>query len=212
MYLGALGYVQKQRAGGDLMPAIEAALKGSRFVSSGLQVGQGADGQAQSRHEILFYSDNAALLDGLAHFVVNALNSGNAAIVRATISRLESLDQELRARGIDIEAAIRRGIYLFLDVDEPPDRARIPDAVRRLSEAASKAGKKDPCVAVYSERTGRLWAEGKTHEAIQLEQRANELAKRHNVDILCPYALPRGQEDHSAFKSVCTQHSAVSFR
>src|SRR5262249_10095746 len=125
MYLGALGYVQKQRAGGDLMPAIEAALKGSRFVSSGLQVGQGADGQAQSRHEILFYSDNAALLDGLAHFVVNALNSGNAAIVRATISRLESLHQELRARGIDIEAAIRRGIYLFLDVDEPPERARI---------------------------------------------------------------------------------------
>ena len=34
--LGALGYVHKLRSGSDLLPAIEAALEGRRFVSKGL--------------------------------------------------------------------------------------------------------------------------------------------------------------------------------
>ena len=37
--LGALGYVHKVRAGSDLLPAIEAAFEGRRFVSSDLQIG-----------------------------------------------------------------------------------------------------------------------------------------------------------------------------
>jgi two-component system response regulator EvgA len=38
IHLGALGYVQKVRAGRDLLPAIEAALEGKHFVSQGLDV------------------------------------------------------------------------------------------------------------------------------------------------------------------------------
>jgi DNA-binding NarL/FixJ family response regulator/2-polyprenyl-3-methyl-5-hydroxy-6-metoxy-1,4-benzoquinol methylase len=37
LHLGALGYVHKTRAGSDLLPAVEAALEGERFVSSGLE-------------------------------------------------------------------------------------------------------------------------------------------------------------------------------
>ena len=36
---GAKGYVWKQDAGKDLLPAVEAALRGSHFVSSGIQAG-----------------------------------------------------------------------------------------------------------------------------------------------------------------------------
>ena len=211
LYLGALGYVNKLRARSDLLPAIEAALEGRRFVSSSLQIGGGMDTQTQPRHEILFCSD-AARLGALADFIADALNSGNPALVRATKSRQDGVLEELQARGVDANAAIQRGIYAFLDVDEPPGITRIPDAVWRLSEAASKAGKKYPRVAVWSESTGRLWAEGKTDEAIRLEERANDLAKHHDVDILCPYPLPRGEEDHSAFKRICSEHSVVSFR
>jgi DNA-binding NarL/FixJ family response regulator len=35
---GAMGYVWKQKAGIDLLPAVESALQGTRFVSSGIQV------------------------------------------------------------------------------------------------------------------------------------------------------------------------------
>jgi CheY-like chemotaxis protein len=208
LQLGAMGYVHKMRARTDLLPAIGAALEGRRFVSSGLQIGPSVEAQAQPRHEILFCScsDPAVLMDALVSFVADALKLGNAALVRATKSRQNSLHEGLRARGIHIDAAIQRGTYAFFDVDEP---ARIPDAVRLLSEAAAKAGKRRPRVAVWSERTGKLWAEGKTDDAIQLEQRANELAAHHDIDILCPYPSSHDNEGHPAFERVSAEHSAV---
>ena len=210
--LGALGYVHKVRAGSDLLPAVEAALEGRRFVSSGLQIGQSVDAQAQPRHEILFCSDGAILLDVLAAFVADALKSGNAALVRATKPREASLRAELQTRGLDVDAAIQCGTYEFLDVEGPPDPARVSDAIRSLSEAACKAGKKRPYVAFWGELAGRMWAEGNTDEAIRLEQLANELAQHYDIDFLCPYPLPRGEEDASAFEKVCLEHSVVSFR
>ena len=210
--LGALGYVHKSRANGDLLPAIKAVLGGQRFVSSGLEVSQGTNAQAPHRHDILFCSDEDALLDGLTRFIGNALNAGNAAIVWATELHRESLVQRLRAQGVDVAAAIRRGTYILSDAAEKPDVVKMLVAIRGLREAASKAGKKLPRVAVCGERAGRLWAEGKVDEAMRLEQLLNELAKGHDIDILCPYPMEQGQEDNPALKSICAEHSAVSFR
>jgi DNA-binding NarL/FixJ family response regulator len=210
--LGARGYIQKSRAGRDLLPGIRAALDGRRFVSPGLVFRDSAAAQGDQRHEMFCYSDHAALVSGLADFIADSLNSGNAALVRTTIRRRDSLHAELQLRGVDLNAAIQGGTYAFWNIDEPPDPTRMPDTVRRLSEATSKAGNKNPRVAVCSESTGRLWAEGKIDEAVQLEQRANELAKHHDIDILCPYHLPDDREHHPGFKNVCTEHSAVCFR
>jgi hypothetical protein len=59
------------------------------------------------------------------------------------------------------------------------------------------------------ERAGRLWAEGRTAEAVQLEQLCSELA--HDVDILCAYPLPY-QKDDEALKRICAEHTTVSSR
>src|SRR5262249_21389938 len=152
------------------------------------------------------------VLDSLTSFIAAALNSGNAAIVWATESHRDSLLGRLRARGVDVDAAIERGTYVASDVAEPPDPVRILAAIRGLSEAAAKAGKKHPGVAVGGDRAGRLWAEGKIDVAMGIEQLMNELATSHNVEILCPYPRPQGQEDDPAFLSICREHSAVSFR
>ena len=207
--LGALGYVHKQRARTDLLPAIEAALEGRRFVSRGLQIGPGVNAKVESHHQILFCSEAEAMLNAIADFVAGALKSGNAALLWASKSRRDQIHSELLTRGVHVNAAIERGTYAFVDVDES---AEITDAINRLSEAALQAGKSHPRVALCSERAGRTWAEGKTDEAIRLEQRANEIARHHDIDILCPYPLPHGDEDHSAFKKLCAEHSSVSFR
>jgi DNA-binding NarL/FixJ family response regulator len=209
--VGGVGYVYKLHIGSELLPAIEAVLEGRRFVSSGLEFSQGTDPPTTHRHEILFCSNDEVLLDSLARFIAAALNARNAAIVWATESHRDSLLQRLHALGVDIDGAIQRGTYVSLDSDETPDPARMLEAVRGLSEAASKAGKKHPRVAVCGERAGRLWTEGKTDLAIRLEQLCNELAKSHDIDILCPYPMPHGHEDQ-AFKTICAEHSAVSFR
>jgi hypothetical protein len=125
--------------------------------------------------------------------------------------RASLLFYRLNARGVDINGAIHRGTYISLDADETPDPVPFFEAVRGLSEAASKAGKEHPRVVVWGERTGRLWAEDKADEAIQFEQFGNELAKSDDVDIPCAYPSPHDCED-DLLKSICAEYSAVSFR
>jgi DNA-binding NarL/FixJ family response regulator len=207
--LGAQGYVHKQRAHRDLLLAIETVLEeGKPFVSDDLEF-DATEAQAHRRHEIFFCSDDATLLDGLTHFIAGALSTGNAAIVWATETHRNSLLERLRARGVDIDAAVQGGTYISADDAETPDPFRMLQAVRGLSEAASKAGKKHPRVAVCGERAGRLWAEGKIDAAIRLEQLCNELARQCDVEILCGYPLPEGREDDQGWKTICAEHTAV---
>jgi CheY-like chemotaxis protein len=207
--LGAQGYVHKQRAHRDLLLAIDTVLEEGRlFVSDDLEFDGASEAQVR-RHEIFFCFDDATLLDGLTHFIADALSTGNAAIVWATEAHRDSLLERLHARGVDIDAAVRGGTYISSDDTEAPDPDRMLQAVRGLSEAASKAGKKHPRVAVCGERAGRLWAEGKIDAAIRLEQLCNELARQCDVEILCAYPLPEGREDDQAWKTICAEHTAV---
>ncbi|HKW62925.1 MAG TPA: response regulator [Candidatus Acidoferrum sp.] len=212
--LGA-GYIHKPRASRDLLPAIETVLKGERFVSKGLEFGADENTKAHHRHEILLCHDDAAILESLTHFVATALNAGNAAIVLATDSHRDSLLKKLRAQGVQIDAAIQQGTYISLDASKPTDPVEFLEAIRGLrdaAEAAAMTGNKHPRVAFCGERAGRLWAEGKTEEAIQLEQLCDDLAKEHEVDILCVYPLLKGQDAVPALDSIFAQHSAASYR
>ena len=90
--------------------------------------------------------------------------------------------------------------------------AHIAAAIRRLIQAAYRGGKGNPRVAACGERAGRLWSEGRTDEAIRLEQLFNELAKnRDDLDVLCVYPVPYDPDD-DAFSRLCAEHSAMAFR
>lgn len=207
--LGAHGYIQKLRVASDLLSGIDAVFGGQQFVSSGVALSQLTDARGPHRHEILFCSDDAAVIDGLARFIAAALNVADAAIVVVTESRRSRLLQELRTLGVDIDGAIQRGTYLSFDADEATDRVQFLEAVSRAREAASTARKAYPRVALCGERAGRLWAEGRLAEAVQLEQLCSELA--HGVDILCTYPLPH-EKDDEALKRICAEHTAVFSR
>jgi len=221
---GAQGYVYKTDVQSDLLPAIEAVLRGKQFVSSSVKGYEFTDiptAKAPHRHEVLFYSDDAVFLDSFTRFIAAALKSGNAAIVVATKPHLDSLIQGLKAECVDVDGAIQQGTYISLDaadtlstimVNGLPDPVRFFEGVSGLIEAASKAAKLEhPRVAFCGERVGLLWAEGKTDAAIRLEQLCNDLAKTHEVDILCAYPLSsfHGAEDEHVFRNICSQHSDV---
>jgi DNA-binding NarL/FixJ family response regulator len=206
--LGAHGYLLKSDASW-LLFAIDAVLRGERFVSRDLV--PEATTNASQRHEILFCSDETVLVNGLARFIAAALNAGNAAIVWATESHRADLRQRLYGQGVNVDSAIQRGTYISSDVSEPPDPERILVAIKGLSDAAFRMGKKNPRVAICGERAGRLWAEGKTDAALNLERLLNEFTKSHNIDILCVYPMPQHQGEN-AFKSLCAQHTAAYSR
>jgi CheY-like chemotaxis protein len=205
--LGAHGYILKLSAGTDLLPGIDAVLDGQRFVSRSVAFTEPADAPAPRRHEILFCSNDAAVVDGFTRAIAAALNAGDAGIVLVTESHRVDLLQELRTQGVDIDGAIARGTYLSFEADVAPDPVRFLVAINGVRAAAAKAGKAHPRVAFCGERAGRLWAAGRTAEAVQLEQLCSELA--HDVDILCAYPVPYTNDDQ-ALTRICAEHTAVS--
>lgn len=210
--LGA-GYIHKSRIERDLLPAIHAAVVGEQFVSFGLGHCSMTEWKLPYRHEIIFSSDDEILQDSLASFIATALKKGDAAIVWATETHRDNLRQRLQERGVDVDAAIQAGTYIAADAAETADPAHIDAVIRRLIQAAYRAGKENPRVAACGERAGRLWSEGRTDEAIRLEQLFNELAEnRDDLDVLCVYPAPYGHGDDNAFSRLCAEHSAMAFR
>lgn len=205
--LGALGYVHKISAGTDLLPAIDAVLAGQRFVSESVVLSVPVNASGPRRHEVLFCKDDAAMIDGFARFLAGALIAGDAAIFRVPESHRMRLVRELRTRGVDIDGAIQRGICLSLEADSTVDLAQVLEAIEGVRAAAARAGKAHARVAFCGELAGRLWAAGRTAEAIQLEQLAH-LAPPH-VDILCAYPVPYTNDD-PALAHICALHTAVS--
>jgi len=221
---GALGYVHKTDVQRDLLPAIEAVLQGRQFVSSSIKGYKPAHvlaTKAPHRHEVLFYPDDAVFLDSCTRFIAAALDAGNVAAVVATESHRDSLFQRLKAEGLDVDAEIKHGRYISLDVaktlstfmvNDMPDRERFFEVVGGLVSGAAKAGKGEHSrVAMWGECGPLLWAEGKVDAAIRLEQLLNWLATIYEFDVLCAYALSsfHGEEHGHIFQSICTEHSAA---
>jgi len=206
------------------LPAVDAVLRGKQFVSSSLKGYEFTDTSGEKApdcHEVLFYSDDAVLLDSVTRFIAAPLKAGDAAIVLATKSHRDSLLQRLQAEGVDPDGALEQGTYISLDaadtlstimVNGLPDPVLFFKGIGGLIEAAAKAAKsKQAQVVVFGEAVALLHAEGKADAAIRFEQLGNDLAKTHDVAILCAYPLSsfHDEEDEHVFQSVCAEHSAV---
>ena len=221
---GARGYVHKTDARSELLPAVDAVLRGKQFVSSSLKGYESTDTAGEKvphRHEVQFCSDDGVLLDTFARFIAVALNAGHPAIVAIAESHRDGLVLRLKTLGLDVDAATQQGTYIQLDVAETlstfmvndmPDAARFFEVVGGLVEAAAKAAKREHSrVVACGECSPLLWAQGKPDAAIRLEQLWDDVGKIFEVDILCGYALSsfHGEEDEHVFQNICAEHSAV---
>src|SRR5262249_61861464 len=91
-------------------------------------------------HEVQFYPDDEVLLERVTHFIANAVNAGNPAFVVATAPHRNNLVQRLQAKGVDVDAAIRRGVLASLDAAETLSADMVTDwpAPDRFFECVSK--------------------------------------------------------------------------
>jgi len=176
------------------------------------------------RHEAVFYSDEASLLAGFTQFIGASLKAGRAVIVVATESHRDGLLSNLKALGLDIVTAIKEGRYVSLDAAETISTFMVsdmPDPVRFMTftgdlllNAARAAKGEPPRVSACGECAPLLWMQGKAEAAIRLEHLWNDIAKSHNVDVLCGYPLVsfQGGMGSRIFDKVCATHSAVYSR
>jgi hypothetical protein len=177
--------------------------------------------KAPHRHEVQFYFDDAVFLDSFTLFISAALEAGDVAIVVATESHRDSLLERLKTQGLDMDAAIRQGTYISLDVaktlstfmvNDMPDSDRFFEVVGSLIKKAAKVGTQEQIrVAACGECAPFLWAEGKVDAAIRLEQLWHQVVTTYEVDTHCGYALSNfhGEEDEHVFQNICAEHSAV---
>jgi DNA-binding NarL/FixJ family response regulator len=234
--LGALGYVTKARAYFDLQPAVEAVSQGRPFISSGL-LPRAADDETNrttlklplapsssigSRgHEAHFYSDEASFLAGFSKFIESHLSAGKAVILLATEAHRNSLYQGWQMRGVKVDSAIEQGRYIPLDAadilstfmrNDMPDPDLFLKAASDLVASATKASKEmHSRVAACGECAPLLRSQGYADAAIRLEQLWDEVARTHDLDILCGYSMKgfRRVRDRPIFEQISAAHSAV---
>jgi DNA-binding NarL/FixJ family response regulator len=223
--LGA-GYVHKLRTQSDLLPAIEMVLGGHRFVSRDLEgeiSGSTAAPVAGHHHEMLIYSEDAVLVESFTRFIALALRANKPVISVFTKSHLHSLLQSLYAEKLNVDDAIEKGLFIPLDATEKLsklmlndllDQVRCKSTMSGLVEAVRTAKGERSRIAMCGECTPLLLAQDNAEAAIRLEQVCNDLAKEHELDILCAYPSSSfsGGKDERTFKNICAEHTAVYSR
>ena len=172
---GALGYIVKADAGKELLTAVNAVLRGDRFVGNRFAgydlVGTSDRTDPESvprndslarredrnvgitgRHELGLYSNDDAFLDDSTDFVLAALKLGKAVILITTDLHQRSLVQRLQARDVDVAALVEQKLYISLHIADSLPRFMVdgsPDPVR-LAKAV-----RDPILEVAKAATGK---------------------------------------------------------
>ncbi len=214
---GARGYVVKSDAGRELLGAMDAVVGGGRFISARLA---GRIAPENRRHEVVFYSDEPSLLEHYAGFAETALNAGNGFILLVDDSKRDEVYLRVRARGVDVDRAVKDGRCISVDVaaalptfmvDGWPDEGRVWSAATSLIMGAARASKaENPRVVVCGDGCPGLYKAGRANVAIRLEQLWDDVATTFDVDVFCPYSTDAS--DGEGFQEICAAHSAVHRR
>jgi len=216
---GAHGYVYKPRVQRDLLPVLEAIVRGGRFVSGGLErIAQG-DSLASHRHDVVFCSSDAVLIGAFSRFIEGELRQGNAVVAAVTAVHERHLQSSLEASHVDVALAIRQQRYLPMNVSELLAKATVngcPDPLRYLDAAGDllidvtrRATDHHARVSGCGEGSSILWSQGHVEAAIQLEHLWDGIAMSRQMDILCSYPLAARNESVQTARRVCAEHTAV---
>jgi len=178
-------------------------------------------GSHQDGHFVQLYTDDGFLLDVLSRFIGGAIAVGDGAVVIATQAHQDGLAQRLTARGVDTAKAISQGRYVLLDANETLPRLMVNGSVDEtrfintisdvLTRVRNAADDKDSRVAVFGELVALLWADGKSLEALRVEDFWNNLAQKHSFSLLCAYPITgfKNERHIEPFLKMCAQHSSV---
>ena len=147
-------------------------------------------------HIVQFYEKDDFLVESVARFLDPTLAAGGVALVVASKAHRDSLADELKARGLNIEAATQEGRYVALDaaavlaqfmIEGWPDEVRCREVLSELIKNVATSAQDS--VAVFGEMVALLWADEKREAAVRLEQIWNELAESHSFDLFCAYPM-----------------------
>ena len=175
---------------------------------------EGSGAQAGAFHAVQFYRDDATLCGIVAGFLAAGFADGDPAVVIATPEHLMTIERELRARSIDIDAIRQAGDLAWLDAQETlakfmrdgrPHGGMFKAVAGRIIDSVCR-GRSTCAVRAYGEMVNVLWKDGREAAAIRLETLWNELANTHEFKLLCGYSLGNFYKG-AAIDSITAVHS-----
>lgn len=200
---GARGYICKSDSGRELEPAMDAIVAGRRFVGErlgGRAVERSTHRSSPNgrRHEALYYSSDAPLLDQWASVAEDALRTSATFLLLARDSREHTLRSMLQDRGVDMVRAVRQGRYVSLSVDETLSTFMVGDRVDEtrfwssvtsvMLSAVRGSTAEPPHVIACGECAPTLCAQGKAEAAIRVERLWDEVTRTYRLDTFCGYS------------------------
>lgn len=179
-----------------------------------------ADGKVVRPHDhfVQFYEHDSVLIDAVARYLRDGLESGSAAVMIATPEHTQQLFEHWKGQEFDGVAARERGQLVVLDakatlarftVDGWPKQALFEEVVGSIvEECIRRFGK----VVAFGEMVALLWAGGRPGAAVRLEEFWNVLAQKHKFTLFCAYAMRdcAAADGSVAFREICLAHSQVA--
>lgn len=139
----------------------------------------------QRGHVVQFY-DGPFPVDTVVGFVQAGIDAGEVAIVIATREHVLALDARLQGRGRCLYLDADETLAKFM-VDGRPDRLRFRDTVGDVVQQAAEHG--DGRVRAFGEMVVLLCERGQPEAAHELELLWNEVAREHDLRLLCSYPM-----------------------
>jgi hypothetical protein len=168
------------------------------------------------RHVVQFYGRDEELAERVTDYLLEALDSGDVAIVIATPEHRREFETRLGRAGVDLAAARDDGSYLALDAGQTLrelmaadqlDSAAFDRVIGGMIRRAAAGGRS---VRAFGEMVALLWDDGLVNDAVQLEALWEELDARHPFSLFCAYRADSMARDIDAYAEVCRLHGRSS--
>jgi DNA-binding NarL/FixJ family response regulator len=207
---GARGYLCKSDSGRELSPAMNVIVDGGRFVAErfGGRTVEESTNRARSnnrRHEALYYSSDAMLLDQWASVAEQTLSADATFLLLASDAHRDRLNRMLQERGVNVARAIRDGRYVALNNDDTLSRFMVGDrldetlfwnSVTSVMLGAIRASTADqPYVIACGECAPALCAQGNAEAAVRLEQLWDQVTRTYRLNTFCAFSVGACQCD-----------------
>lgn len=174
----------------------------------------------ETGHAVQFYENDSTLVETVGQHFAPALATGDTAVVVATKAHLQSIADELSARGLNLENLRASHHYIELDaaatlanfmVQNWPEKEKFNATVgRRIARA--EALSQGHRILIFGEMVALLWEQGRHDATIRLEQLWNDFGERHSFFLLCGYPLDlfSRSEHRQMFFNICGEHTHVN--
>jgi PAS domain S-box-containing protein len=164
---------------------------------------------------VLFYEDDAQLMDVLGTFMASALLRGDGVVVIATDEHRARLEELLETAGVDVAGAADRGRYVSLDASRTlgsimeGDRPSADRFDRVIGEQIRRLVARFTRVRAFGEMVGLLSTDGNTEAALRLEALWNALLDRSPVELLSAYPASSVRKDATALRRICAERRSA---